>query len=238
MALHHATKAKAESLGLLIEETEDGFECYGLLHEKAPTVLAAAILARTLGTEYPALSLAIEDDRFLVVHTAGEEEAVVSDTDKVPDLATVLEECQKLGLDPEIAEDEEEPEAAGSAVKDKYKKEYAARGNANHCGDWLAKILEGRYTSGKGKNKQFHAEAFTTFLVLNEVPMVGKWASLPTSGQKGWVGRYRMNGRQKLEVVLATRGTIRFEDGSEIKCDADWLDEQLDKHPNINPQWT
>ena len=241
--IHHATAAKAEKAGIELEVNHDlnvvvaKWGEYEYPHAEAKIALEATMLDRTFRLEYPALRLQMtEEGTFLVVHTdeAGEETTIWEDTE-LPTLAFVLEFCENNELDPEIGFDEaeEEEKKARVVVADHYKKEYAARGNPNNCGDWLALTLEEQCKTKEG----IDIARFTDILNLNGVPMVGKWAELPTSGQRGWQGRYRMNGRQKLEVIVATRGTLFLAEDYKVAADRDWLEAMLAKHPAINPEW-
>ena len=128
----------------------------------------------------------------------------------------------------------------------KYQSAYRAAGHPTHCGDWLAKELEGTFVGEAG----FDPDHFTLLLEANDVPMVGKWADLPTSGQKGWVGRYRANGRQKLEMRVIETGVLILpaykgseeiilkatgKDGAEMR---DWLISKAAKHHKVNAIWS
>lgn len=241
--IHHATAAKAEKAGIELETDHDRnvvvakWGEYEYPHTDAKIALEAAMLDRTFRLEYPALSLQMpEGDLFLVEHTDAEgEKTTLWEDGELPSLAFILELCDSNELDPEVgfAEAEEEEKAAKVVVADHYKKEYAARGNPNNCGDWLAITLEEQCKTKEG----IDVDRFTDILNLNGVPMTGKWAALPTSGQRGWQGRYRMNGRQKLEVIVATRGSLFLAEGHKIAADRDWLEAMLAKHPAIEPEW-
>lgn len=182
--LHHATRAKATKL-------------QGML-----------------AAEYPALSLfaAVDDDAvsaWNVVYLADtDEEAVIYEGSKVPDLADLLIICEEEGYDPETKPEgeEEEPEISGSVVPEHYRLQYREMSsNGQTCGDWLAEWLVNETHTLDG----FNVDEFTGILHANEVDMTMPWAKLPESGQKGWVGRYRMNGRQTLEKLVAYRGWVK-----------------------------
>lgn len=241
--IHHATAAKAEKAGIELETDHDRnvvvakWGEFEYPHADAKIALEAAMLDRTFRLEYPALSLQMPEEYiFLVEHTDAEgEKTTLWEAADLPSLAFILEFCESNELDPEIgfAEAEEEEKAAKVVVADHYKKEYAARGNPNNCGDWLAITLEEQCKTKEG----IDVDRFTDILNLNGVPMTGKWAALPTSGQRGWQGRYRMNGRQKLEVIVATRGSLFLAEDHKIAADRDWLEAMLAKHPAIEPEW-
>lgn len=176
--LHHATKAKAIRLHELIV------------------------------AEYPGMTFTCDDDGeggALFSVTAGDADDIYTGT-KVPELADLLEACVELGIDPEIGpegEEEEKPEASGSVVPETYRAKYReVSSNGQTNGDWLAETLVSETHGTDG----FNVEDFTQVLSLNGVDFSGQWAKLPTSGQKGWIGRYRMNGRQVLEKQIALTG--------------------------------
>lgn len=129
--------------------------------------------------------------------------------------------------------------AKASVVDDRYREKYkkVSKGGV-HCGDWLAMELEGVFvTRVEGsKRDSFDADGFTELLEFNGVDMTGPWAKLPTSGQKGWVGRYRMNGRQKLEQVVLRTGKLLIKVGDKTVTEVppiDWLNAMLRKYPSI-----
>ena len=111
-------------------------------------------------------------------------------------------------------------------VKDKigdYRARYKNGGKAENCGDWLARKLDeicGRpSTDTRGRKRRvLDLSRFDEILDANGVERTGKWAKLPISGQKGWQGRYRMNGRQKLEVIVAKKGFLRVPAGDKGVC--------------------
>lgn len=171
-------------------------------------------LAVTLLAEYPKLTLeAIDGDDidhevytnecggFVVTHVDGEE---VYSGDKVPELAEILDTAIEMDLDLE-ADDEEEEKPSGSVVPEEYRIQYKEKSsNGQTCGDWLAEFLVAQTHGAKG----FHVADFTAILNNNGLDMTAKWAKLPESGQPGWIGRYRMNGRQVLERHVAERGWV------------------------------
>lgn len=197
------------------------------------TIAKATKLAAMFAAEYPALSLSAETNEVAVVawnvHHHEREEALVSGP-KVPDLADVLDACEDEGLDPEDgpeAEEEEAPKASGSVVPETYRRLYReASSNGQTCGDWLAEwlVLETHGQHG------LVVEDLTAIFVANDLDLSKGWGLLPTSGQKGWVGRYRMNGRQVLEKVVAKRGLVRQANGDAVFPPQDFLDTLRAKH--------
>lgn len=216
MTIHHATTKRAAKLGfILTEEDRDGFPT-ALGHwaqgnvrfqDRNPKqVIEALSLARMLRTEYPALQLMQDTEGYWVVEVTANNGSL-NRYETVPALPDVLDLAQQHQID--LDEDTEENPSEIVAVH--YKEQYREKGNPNHCGDWLALTMDGKFRVMTDKGEVFDVDKFTNTLKINGVDMTGKWAGLPTSGQKGWVGRYRMNGRQKLEVMVAIRGDIRFQ---------------------------
>ncbi len=242
MNIHHATIKKAEGKGIILDKVlnEEGnyyasakWPQYNKVvsHSDPKTALAAMELIQTLHREYPGISI---DYRINTQDWIGKgpnnEEFPLGD--EFPTLEVILEAAMAEGIDPEEGfEDEDEPR--GNVVPTKYKIEYAARGNRNHCGDWLSLQLEGQF---QNKGGQFNEPDFTQFLIDNGVELVGKWSDLPTSGQRSWEGRYRMNGRQKLERVLVQTGVLHL-NGAKIKVDLQWAKKLSKKFTEIIPFW-
>lgn len=188
--IHHATRAKAERLFDL------------------------------LVAEYPVLSLGVSYNEdvskvtgfFVAYDVEGEVSdapVTVLESPKVPELADIFAACEDMGLDPEAIEAEEV--VGGSVVPETYRAAYKAQKNTagQTCGDWTAIWLEDVCHGEDG----FSIPAFEEVLRRNEVDQSGAWARLPESGQKGWIGRWRMNGRQQLEKVFAVTGVAIDADG-------------------------
>lgn len=239
MRIHHATAAKAEKLGIVLEAKEDLVEAIwaegqSFKHPKAAEALAGAVLGRTFSLEYPALTISTEDDFTVVVEHKGAdgETNTVYSAAEIPTLAQVLDYCEQSELDPEEGFEEGEEGSTGSVVSSHYKNEYRARGDASNCGDWLAVLMKDRFVTKTGTD----IEALTHFFVINGVPMTGKWAGLPNSGQRGWQGRYRMNGRQKLEIIVLRRGTLFLTEDHQIAADEGFLAAMAAKHPDVLPE--
>lgn len=242
--IHHATAKKALKMGIVLEAIDDGdlttiraTTAAGDV-TSAPDPKTALVLGQTLQTlkaDYPNLDMYRVEDRIDVEGTQGDEGVFLSvelaDILNYDDLlADILEAADEAGIDPEAGKaDEEEEEAGRIVVHPRYKEAYRARGNPDHCGDWLAATLDGQFDKVVNDEIRFDHDAFAVCLIDNGVEMSGKWASLPTSGQKGWVGRYRMNGRQKLEVRVAINGTLTLRD-EVIEVPEDALAELQTKH--------
>lgn len=205
------------------------------LHHTRKTKLLKLALA--FEADYPALSMTAfyNDDesqivKVVVSHTgieSGEEQSIGDFTvDEIPAIGDILEWADECGVDPEEGYEEDEP--SGSVVPESYRAAYKANEATigQSCGDWLAVWLEGETASLNG----FDVDAFQAILDASEVDNNGKWASLPQSGQRGWVGRWRMNGRQQLEKVIARTGFLWDANGKRVEVPEAFLAEMQGKH--------
>lgn len=192
--LHHARKAKALKLANLLDAEYPALRLDTVRNESGSV---------TGWNAYHATERATDDGD---EPDTTEELTQIYAGDKVPELADLLEVCEEQGLDPEAGADEENDRPSGSVVKEVYRKTYrTASTTGQSCGDWLAEWLTDRtYDHVTGLD----VDALTAILNANELDMTRPWAKLPESGQPGWRGRYRMNGRQALEKVVAFRGHV------------------------------
>lgn len=238
MGIHHATKKKAEGLGIVLTEIDGEIEARWpklnkvVAHDDAKAALNLAMLYQRFGEEYRKVRIAPSEaeEGLWATFDANSTEMVLFDP---------LDDIEQVFVDTlEFASDNDcdiEDTTEHVVVPEHYKQLYKERGNPNHCGDWLAKWLDGRFLTAGDKKQMFNADAFEMFLRENGVDMDGKWASLPQSGQKGWEGRYRMNGRQKLEKRIAHTGKL-VRHGEEIKVPKTVLKELAEKHPAPKPK--
>lgn len=248
--IHHATARKATEQGVELTLVEQDGAPVGVqatkgksvvFHTDAKHALDWALLAETFRLEYPALQVISGDHLELpTIFYSPASEMLPFDGPAAPALAQVQEMCEELGFDPEAdveQGEEEEAPRGGGVVHARYRAAYAERGNPDHCGDWLADWLEGRFETEVmvGDNHpadmivRFDHHAFEAFLSENGVPLDGKWAALPTSGQRGWQGRYRMNGRQTLEKYVALNGGLQYR-GEAVKVPADFVEALQAQH--------
>lgn len=116
-------------------------------------------------------------------------------------------------------------EGTGIKALTKAKERYRANGDVNSCGDWLAKTLKENFQDEEGV---FDVAAFTKCCKQNGLDVTEKWA---TNRSVGWQGRFRMNGRQKLEIVLARQGFITI-DGQKVKPTGTFLKAMEKRHEN------
>lgn len=195
----------------------------------------AAKLQTTLMAEYPRLTLVARPDEndtlrdFEIIYAMGTEEAqVILTTEKVPSLALVLDTVSEEGLDPTLPEEEEAPRASGSVVPEAYRSRYRAESSTGRCnGDWLAEQLAADTLDHEGK---LNLEDFVAVLERNGVDMSGKWAQLHFTGARGWQGRFRMNGRQILEKMVAKTGQYFGSVGDAMTPSEDFLADMRTKH--------
>lgn len=240
--IHHATAKKAEALGVVLEATDDAVRATSKLGQTFVDVdpkraVVLCTVADVVRTDYPGLRMLQVEGDARVLDASEDNASSFYTVDAGPLdhdnlLADILEAAEAEGIDAEagLEEADEEASAARVVVAERYKQAYAERGNRNHCGDWLAKTLDGEFDMSVDGVLRFDTDAFTTCLIENGVEMVGKWAALPSSGQKGWVGRYRMNGRQRLEFQVAKRGILTLR-GTDIEVPAEDLAILRNKHP-------
>lgn len=196
----------------------------------------ATKLAAILAAEYPAITLVaiVDEDRVTgwLATAIGEdgEPVILHEADVLPELADLLEAAEDAGIDPEAmqtADEDEEKTPSGSVVDETYRQRYReASSTGQSCGDWLAEQLANDTLSIDG----FRPADFQAVLDFNAIDQTGAWAKLPTSGQKGWVGRWRMNGRQVLEKQIAKTGIYRTVTGATIEPEAGWLASTRAKH--------
>lgn len=238
--LHHATVSKASKIGIdLVRNEIEGkhpvkatltdFPTREIYGTDGKSTMLAAQASLWLAPEYPDVDILFLGDQYVVTHkgmmvenSAFTLDGLDNDLDEIT--AYILEAVQDAGLSP--SEDEDDSNTASTIVHHSYRQAYRERGNAAHCSDWLASTLEGEFQNEEGL---FDHKLFEACLLQNGVELTGKWADLPTSGQKGWQGRYRMNGRQKLELEVADAGTLKLRELT-ITPDPEWLKEMRTKH--------
>ena len=201
--VHHATRAKADKLASLLQAEYPALTLVAKLNEDGSQIIGWEVEARA-------------DDEIHVIY----------DDKAVPEIADLLDACDEREIDPEAGA-EEESKPSGSVVQDHYRAQYReASSNKQTCGDWLAERLVADTHGPDG----FMVDDFTAILSANGLDMSAKWAQLPFSGQKGWIGRYRMNGRQVLEKTVALTGIYIDNTGAKVTPHADWLAGMRTKH--------
>lgn len=125
----------------------------------------------------------------------------------------------------DAATDDEENKG-GSVVKDAYRARYAELGHPNHCGDWLANLLN-NLVQGKS---QTDIARFEVICDANGVDLSKYNRTTP-----GWQGRLRMTGRNLLsKKVYLAGGVIKTPvpgADPEYRAPADWMAAQRFKMP-------
>lgn len=112
-------------------------------------------------------------------------------------------------------------------AKVRYKEEH---GDASTCGDWLAVTLRDAFLireDGDKGRKVLDVEGFLKCCKENGLDTKEPWA---TNRSPGWQGRMRMNGRQKLEIVVAREGHLVM-DGKKVKPTGVFLKTMVKRHP-------
>lgn len=228
MTIHHATVKRAASLGIVLSDetgTPVAFHAERnrtIENDDPKAALAFCLVAAKLAIEYPGITINDDGEAFLVDSEDNESFYEIDPEASLDDSVAALLEALPEGADVEGEDDE----STGIViVADRYKKEYAARGDASGCGDWLHRSLK-RYSTEanlvaddgkKTKSTVFDEPSFTAMLIANGVAVKGKFADMPNTGKKGWEGRYRMNGRQMLEApLLRNKGILQLENGTDL----------------------
>jgi len=161
-------------------------------------------------TEHPQIAIRQEDGDFVGYLRKGKGlgDEIARDPE-FEDLIVSLDEY--LAGDGAEVEGDEEKET-GTVVPDRYKKEYAARGNPNHCGDWLAETLASLCrvldTNGKEITDLDRLEAIAN---ANDVAPA-RYGKLGVE-TNGWQGRFRMTIRNMLVPRIAAKGFLFVPEG-------------------------
>jgi hypothetical protein len=120
--------------------------------------------------------------------------------------------------------------AAGMRALALAKPNYKAKGDVNNCGDWLAKLLKDHFLEDEGKKKAvFQMDDFRACLKANGIALEGRWVE---NQNPGWQGRFRMNGRQKLERVVAEMSGVTIE-GEFHRAPNSFIGEMKARHPEV-----
>lgn len=208
--MHHATRAKAARLALMLE------------------------------TEYPRLSLvalegeAIDHETF-EYDLAGfevrvDEEEVIIETEgkDLPELADIIDACAEQEIDPTSSGDDEEEKFSGSVVKEAYRVLYReVSSNGQNCGDWLAERMVDDTTGADG---HLNIDDLTALFEKNGLNLNEKWALGRFTQTRGWQGRYRMSGRIKLECLVTLNKMYVDPTGHQVLPPAGWLENMEAKH--------
>lgn len=160
------------------------------------------------------------------------------DVDQEPDEDEDDEEGQE---EAEEEAEEDTDEQPGSIVKEKYRAEYAARGNPDNCGDWFALTVEGfvqsmtepttkTITGKNGKPKTVKVKSHLTGDVSKHYALARANGVTKTWGHLS-NGQQCMNARNMIRAIVHKNGELAvpasLTDGNgpmTIKADADWLE--------------
>lgn len=225
--LHHQVAKKAKAAGISVKPTEDPKDGWVALNlnrsvsvigTDAKTVVALAVGLKdiTAGLRNVHVKVVVDAQEinmlFKHIDDKDEREFLSVETEKDGDaaLAALLAGVSISDLREQIAEEcgvEIGTKSPAETLR-RYRDVYALDGHPNHCGDWLAETLDARFLDFDSK---FDVDAFNECLRENGVEFTGKWANLPNSNKRGWQGRYRMNGRAKLEVKVAVHGWLKLD---------------------------
>ena len=229
MSIHHATRKRAETEGIAITEYEaEGIvfaDAFSTTIANAKVAVDRAVEYKGWKAEYPNIDIQQVEGAFHL-RPGDQSGDPIATWAEWPSLDEVLEACMDADLDPEEGLEDEEP-IGGSVVAAEYKRRYATtEGSKTHSGDWLALRLESECGAGKG----FDLDAFRRVLSWNGVREEGKWAAVLNPSVPSSVGRFRMNGSQKLRNEVAYSGKLVLCDGTE-EAPAEWRAEQEAKCP-------
>jgi hypothetical protein len=226
--IHHMTLKVAEKAGIILTSEGDDVQAFWpkhnrtLSHRDAKIALGAMQLVQMLTLEYPGVRMEIVNGDFCLFGTKEGADAEPFYTfDNLPTLQEVLDVCADEDVDPNDGEVEqtEDEERGGSIVPEKYRALYAEAGHPDNCGDWLAVVLENTTHDQNG----FVGELFRAVLEANGIDVTAAWADPSNSSIFGWSGRFRMTGRNKLETVVAVRGSLILPNGDVLPVPADDL---------------
>lgn len=128
------------------------------------------------------------------------------------------------------APEQDNSEKGGSVVASKYRTKYAEQGHPNHCGDWLAELLN-NFCVG---DKHTDLSTFERICGLNGID-TSKYKREGT----GWQGRIRMTGRNLLAKKVFSSGKITVPDANGqhpdqfivLDAPADWIAAQRYSKP-------
>lgn len=243
--IHHATKTKAEKLGVILSVKNEGEPnaVVEALHaavnrryysKDAKEALAAHVLQSQMEVDYPILILKQDEEGLFIVETRHEEPTPVYKGASLPDLADVLDDAQEQGVDLEEAFKEDVP---ANVVPQRYREEYRAAGHPDHCGDEFAEFCDGKFI---GADLKFDLDAYIAFCSLNGLEPTPKLAAMIEAQNRGYVGRARMNLGQMMRRKIAEVGSVKYNVNGEIKTKAfsvEFLETLLAKFPKVEPKW-
>lgn len=228
MTIHHATIKSAASKGVVLEQHDDVVQAHHVEQniritraledeEASATDLAKDLLNSVIQivdfhAENPKIVIAYEDEDFVAYARKGSKRGDELARDpELEDLFVTLSEAAQ-------GEDADEDEDKGSVVPPQYKKLYAERGDATHCGDWLAVTLNSLCKVVDGKKVTTDLDRLETIATANGVE-AARVDRLGTA-TNGWQGRYRMTVRNMLTKVVAAKGSLFVPEGCGLEGEA------------------
>lgn len=142
----------------------------------------------------------------------GEKDEIARDPEFEDLIETLNEHLAEQDADEGGEDAEDDDESTGSVVPTKYKAEYAARGNPNHCGDWLAETLASlcRVLDEHGKEVT-DIDRLETIANANDVAPA-RYGKLGLA-TNGWQGRFRMTIRNMMVPRIAAKGFLFIPEG-------------------------
>lgn len=233
MTIHHATLKRAEKLGVVLTEPKDGII---LAHwPKQNQRLSRAGAKEALDEMEALIDMRLNFKSFKLAGDAETGFSIALKGEEIGSAITIVQcfksardawkemqaEAEESGEEIDL-EDDEEAEGTGSVVPEKYKRLYAERGDARHCGDWLAETLNELVLNGDGK---LEVEALCVIAEANGV----QCRAYANSTTPGWQGRMRMTTRNMLRGKVAVAGTLVVPGGRNRRAPKEWCDENMPK---------
>lgn len=162
----------------------------------------------------PGIRIEQEDGDFVGSYTHVDTDAL-AEIARDPDLDDLFETLREHLASAQ--DDEDEP--TGSVVPAKYKAEYRARGDASHCGDWLALTLAGLCRVTDGKKEVTDLDRLEAIANANDVAPA-RYGRLGVESN-GWQGRFRMTIRNMLTPRVAAKGFLFVPEGCGVDADTE-----------------
>ena len=195
-----------------------------ITNENAKVALNLVLLWARFGSEYK-VEVEHNDEGTFVIASDAEEVLVdfdASDFDIDTVFAEALDMALELDIDIEYLNDR-------VVVPHAYRERYRAAGDPDSNGDPIAVWAKGLFTEEVEGKPTFNVHAFDMMLQENGVELTGPWQDMKDTKQRGWQGRYRMNGGQKLRVAIGRNGKL-VHLGETVKLPKAYLADLVAKH--------
>lgn len=171
--------------------------------------------------EHPGIRIEQHAGDFVAIKvTAGKKPKEADEIARDPefeDLIETLNEYEENGSEGMGEDDDDEAEETGSVVPAKYKAEYAARGNPNHCGDWLAETLARLCRVMEDGKEVTDIDRLEVIANANDVAPA-RYGKLGLA-TNGWQGRFRMTIRNMMVPRIAAKGFLFVPEGCGVDAD-------------------